>query len=116
MGKGWRIRMNVIMEYKWIILFALEIVAWSVTVFMFYARYRMQSVLWFKISTVLFAITGVIPQVLLGIANFMMTNEIDLFTSVIVLLIVYGFTLGKKQVKKLDAWAQVKFSRKSDAS
>jgi uncharacterized membrane protein len=108
--------MNTIMEYKWIILFALEIVAWSVTVFMFYARYRMQSVLWFKISTVLFAITGVIPQIILGIANFAMTNEIDFFTIVILLLVVYGFTLGKKQVKKLDAWAQVKFSRKSDAS
>lgn len=108
--------MNTIMEYKWIILFALEIVAWSVTVFMFYARYRMQSILWFKISTVLFAITGVIPQIILGIVNFAMTNEIDFFTIVILLLVVYGFTLGKKQVKKLDAWAQVKFSRKSDAS
>jgi hypothetical protein len=45
-----------------------------------------------------------------------MTNEINFFTIVILLLVAYGLTLEKKQVKKLDAWAQVKFSRKSDAS
>ncbi len=108
--------LNTIMEYKWIILFAMEVVAWFVTIFMFYARYRMQSTRWFKFSTVVFALTGVIPQVILGVINFFVVKEVDAFTSVIIVLLVYGFTLGKKQVKKLDAWAQIKFARKSDVS
>jgi hypothetical protein len=101
------------MQYKWIILIALEVLAWSSTFFMFYARYAMKSDFWFKVSVILFAATGVIPQVLMGIINFIATKELDLFTIVIVVLIVYGFTLGKKKVKQLDAWAQKKFAKKS---
>ncbi|GGH86659.1 hypothetical protein [Pullulanibacillus pueri] len=71
----------------------------------------MQSNFWFKIGTVLFFITGVIPQVTMGIINFIVNREVDIFTVVIVLLIIYGATIGKKQVRKLDAWAQKKFQR-----
>ncbi|MBM7683342.1 hypothetical protein JOD43_003522 [Pullulanibacillus pueri] len=85
--------------------------AWSSTFFLFYARYGLQSNFWFKIGTVLFFITGVIPQVTMGIINFIVNREVDIFTVVIVLLIIYGATIGKKQVRKLDAWAQKKFQR-----
>ena len=102
---------NFIMENKWSILLVLEFFAWSVTTFMFYARYKMQSQFWFKVASIILILTGVIPQVLLGVENFVATKEIDLFTLVIVLLIVYGFTIGKKYVQKLDVWAQKKFSK-----
>ncbi len=102
---------NLIMENKWAILLILEIFAWSATIFMLYARYKMQSQFWFKVASVIFMLTGVIPQVLLGVINFVVTKEIDLFTLVIVLLIIYGVTIGKKHIQKLDAWAQEKFSR-----
>lgn len=104
--------MELIIEYKWILLITLEVFAWAATFFMFYARYKIQSRLWFQVASVIFALTGVIPQVLLGIVNYVITKELDLFTLVILLLVVYGFTIGKQQVKKLDAWAQRKFSRK----
>jgi len=102
---------NLIMENKWAILLILEVFAWSATFFMLYARYKMQSPFWFKIASALLVLTGVIPQVFLGVVNFVATKEIDLFTIVIVLLIIYGLTIGKKHVKKLDSWAQKKFSR-----
>jgi len=102
---------NLIMENKWTLLLILEFFAWSATFFMFYARYKMQSQFWFKIASAILVLTGVIPQVLLGVVNFVATKEIDLFTLVIVLLIIYGLTIGKKHVKKLDSWAQKKFSR-----
>ncbi|WP_027416291.1 hypothetical protein [Aneurinibacillus terranovensis] len=103
--------MNFLMEYKWAILAVLEVLAWSATFFMFYARYRMKSKVWFRVSVVLLAITGVIPQVVMGIINFVMMKKLDLFTLVIVLLILYGSTIGKKQVKKLDVWVQSRFSK-----
>jgi len=102
---------NLIMGNKWAILLILEFFAWSATFFMFYARYKMQSQFWFKVASTILVLTGVIPQVLLGVVNFFATKEIDLFTLVIVLLIIYGLTIGKKHLKKLDVWAQKKFSR-----
>ncbi|MGI6091895.1 MAG: hypothetical protein GX348_05345 [Veillonellaceae bacterium] len=100
---------NLIMENKWAILFILEILAWSATFLMLYARYKMHSQFWFKVASVILVLTGVIPQVLLGVVNFVATKEIDLFTSVIVLLIIYGLTIGRKHVQKLDSWAKKKF-------
>ncbi|MGG1398007.1 hypothetical protein ABE288_09320 [Bacillus salipaludis] len=104
--------MDFLLENKWVILVSLEVLAWSSTFFLLYARYGLQSSFWFKVATVLFALTGVIPQVLMGIINFIATRKVDLFTLIIVLLILYGFTLGKGHVKKLDTWAQAKFSKR----
>jgi hypothetical protein len=105
--------MNFLLQNKWAILAAFEVLAWSSTFFMFYARYGMKSAFWFKVSLVLLAITGVIPQVIMGIINFIGTRQLDIFTLVIVLLILYGATIGKKHVKKLDSWAQSKFGTKA---
>ncbi|HET7628019.1 MAG TPA: hypothetical protein VFK44_06470 [Bacillales bacterium] len=102
--------MEVFMQYKWWILAGFEVLAWSSTFFMFYARYGMRSDRWFKFGVAAFAVTGVIPQVLMGTLNFIMSHQIDWFTLVIVLLIVYGFTFGKKEVRKIDGWMQRKFS------
>lgn len=106
--------MNFLVENKWVILVSLEVLAWSATFFLLYARYGLKSNFWFKIATVLVVITGVIPQVSMGIINFISTKKIDLFTLIIVLLIIYGLTIGKKHIKKLDTWAQAKFSKKEN--
>jgi uncharacterized membrane protein len=103
--------MTFLVDNKWFILIGFELLAWTSTFFLFYARYRLQSNFWFKVGTVLFAITGVIPQVLMGIINFIIQRQVDIFTLVIILLIIYGATIGKKQVKKLDTWAQKKFKK-----
>ncbi|WP_371373709.1 hypothetical protein [Sporomusa aerivorans] len=100
---------NFIMANKWAILLILEIFAWSFTVFMFYARYKMQSSFWFKLASAMLVLTGVIPQVLLGVLNFAATKEMDLFSLVLVLLILYGCTIGRKHVQKLDSWVQKNF-------
>lgn len=101
------------LQYKWVILASLEVLAWAATFFMFYARYGMRSNRWFRVSVVLLAITGVIPQVIIGVLNFIANRELDVFTIAIVLLILYGTTIGKKHVKKLDAWAEKKFAKKT---
>lgn len=106
--------MNFLLENKWMILVSLEVLAWLSTFFLLYARYGMKSSIWFKVATVLFAVTGVIPQVTMGVINFIATRKLDVFTLIIVLLLVYGFTIGKGHVKKLDAWAQLKFSNEKE--
>jgi hypothetical protein len=106
--------LEFLVEHKWAILVGLEVLAWLSTFFLLYARYRLKSSFWFKVATVLVALTGVIPQVLMGVFNFIATKKVDVFTLIIVLLILYGFTFGKNHVKKLDTWAQKKFSTKQN--
>lgn len=105
--------MNLVVANKWLILMVLEILAWVATLFLLYARYQLKSKIWFRVATGLVLVTGVIPQVTLGIVNYTATQEVDLFTLVIVVLIIYGMTLGKKQIKQLDAWVQKKLSDQS---
>lgn len=107
--------MNIVIANKWLILMLLEVLAWAATLFLLYARYKQKSKIGFRVATGLVILTGIIPQVILGIINYSATQEVDLFTLVIVLLIIYGMTLGKKQIKQLDAWAQKKLSDHSSA-
>ena len=101
-----------IVENKWLILLVLEVFAWSATFFMLYARYKMHSDFWFKAASAMLIMTGFVPQILLGVINFIDSKELDLFTLVLVLLVVYGGTVGKKHVQKLDDWARTKFSNR----
>lgn len=103
--------MEFISENKWVILIVLEILAWSSIFFMLYARYRLRSKQLFKLGTILTVMTGIFPQVTLGIINMVTLKKMDTFTVVILLLIIYGFTLGKRHVKEMDQWAQKKFGK-----
>ena len=104
--------LEAILDYRWQLLGIFEVLAWTVTFLLFYVRYRLQSLRWFRILSVLFFCTGVIPLVSLGLVNFYQQGEVDGFTLVIVLLLLYGATLGRRQVWKLDRWAKRRFSPK----
>ncbi|BBH21500.1 hypothetical protein Back11_28450 [Paenibacillus baekrokdamisoli] len=105
--------MDFILQNKWFILLTLEVLAWLATFFMMYARYRLGSTALFRAGAILTVLTGVIPQVVLGIINLIVEHTFDLFTFIIILFIIYGLTLGRKQIKKLDVWAQRKLSKKN---
>lgn len=100
---------SLILENKWLILLVLEALAWLSTLFAAYARYRLQSRLWFRVGSALVVATGVIPQTLMGIFNYLAHREIDLFTVVLAVLIVYGCTAGRGHVRRFDAWAKRRF-------
>lgn len=104
--------MSDFLVYKWIILLLIEVVAWSATFFMLYARYRLTNPVWFKLGVVVTVLTGVLPQIAMGVANYYLLGELDMFSIVIVLLIVYGFTIGKSHMRRLDAWMFAKYGGK----
>ncbi len=104
--------MELILVHKWMVLLGLEVLAWSSTFFMLYARYKLRSAPLFKAGVFLTICTGVIPQCLLGIYNFYTYRTLDYFTLVILLLIIYFSTLGKKHVQKLDIYMHKKYSEK----
>jgi hypothetical protein len=100
-----------LLEYKWIILFIVEVFAWVSTFMMFYLRYFLRNRLFFKISAIFAVLTGIIPQLYLMIANIIKTREIGFFEVVVTCLVIYGFTIGKRHIKRIDNWIQEKSKR-----
>lgn len=97
-----------ILDYKWIFLCLLEVTAWSITFFGIYARYKIKSEKGVRIAAILFFFTGVFPQIILGILNFIINKKIDVFTLVVVGVLLYGATVGRKQIQKIDRWIKRK--------
>lgn len=93
---------RAVLVNKWLILLIFEILAWVSTFLMFYTRYFLKSKTLFIFATILGTTTGVIPQISLGVLNFINEKKIDAFLIVILLLILFSCTFGKKLVKKLD--------------
>lgn len=103
--------MDFIIENRWWLLLFFEVLAWIATIFMLFARYKLQSQSLFKWGVVLTVLTGVVPHVTLGIVNYIESRRVDVYTVVIVGLIIYGLTLGKKDIQRLDAWAKQYFAK-----
>lgn len=95
-----------VLAYKWFILLGLEVLAWSATIWMVYARYRQRSQRLFRVAALMVMVTGVVPQLGLGVLNYIESGQVDAFSLVILLLFGYGATLGRRQVQRLDGWAR----------
>lgn len=94
--------MEFISEHKWQLLIGLETTAWIFTFLMFYTRYWLKSKTLFNITTTIAVITGWFPHISLAILDFYQTRKITIFELFIVVLLLYGFTLGKKHISMLD--------------
>jgi hypothetical protein len=94
--------LEVFIHYKWYLLLVAEILAWTSTFSMFVARYWWESRLGFWVSFVLSLVTGIGIQLSIALIHVFKGGTIGIFEIVVVLLILYGCTYGKKHVKILD--------------
>jgi hypothetical protein len=91
------------MEIKWILAIGLEAAFWIMLAAFLVLRYRygMEGV------TRLFVI-GVVVDTLgllgLGVWDFATTGSVNAYTLFIAALLLYALTLGKGDMKRLDAW------------
>jgi hypothetical protein len=102
----------VFLQYKWFILVLAEFLAWLTTFSMFLARYWWESRPVFWISFILSMVTGIGIQLSIAVVNIFKGQGLGLFEIVIAVLVIYGFTYGKKHVHALDrkvmTWARKK--------
>lgn len=109
---------GIILNNKWIILIASELIAWFLLFLMGYFRYWKSSKIGFTVSTVLSVCFGYIPH--FGIPILMCIEEGNLgalysskeallFDLLIISLILFGITKGKQLVIKIDSHFQEKF-------
>ncbi|PSL40785.1 hypothetical protein B0H99_104247 [Planomicrobium soli] len=100
---------DLLLAHKWTILISCDIVAWSATFYMFYARYWLESKIRVLISFSISTGLGYTPHVVLGVLNFLERKSIDFFTLFLLSMFLFGITIGKKYImiidRKIQAWA-----------
>jgi hypothetical protein len=100
------------MEIKWILAIALEATFWIMLAAFLVLRYRygVEGV------TRLFVIGVVLDTagfVALGAWDYASTGHLNAYTLVIAGLVLYGLTLGKRDMRRLDAWMRRRFARRA---
>jgi hypothetical protein len=91
------------MEIKWVLAIGLEAAFWIMLAAFLVLRYRFEM----EGVTRLFVVGVVLDTlglVALGVWDFAVTGEVSTYTMVIAGLLIYALTLGKRDMKRLDAW------------
>lgn len=99
--------LKLVSEYRWVFFIITESVFWVSLVGFFITRY------WFGMTkfSVLAAVMIVANELIifgLGVADFVATGQLSRYQVVIVIILIYTFTYGKHDFKKLDAFIERK--------
>ncbi len=97
------------MELKWILAIALEAAFWGLFLAFLLLRYRYGR----DGASVAVLVAIVVDHVaLLGLAawDYVDSGHVNAYTLAILGLLVYALTLGKRDMKRVDAWAKRRFS------
>lgn len=97
--------MDFILENKWLFLIAGEIVFWvSILTFLimrYWFKFKKASVLFFAIF-----ILNDLWIATIGFMDYMETGKFSIYQIIVIIFIIYAFTYGKSDFKKLDAFIQ----------
>jgi hypothetical protein len=101
------------MELKWVVLIALEALAWALTLGFVVLRY------WFRqerasLVALVAMVVDTFAIAVLGLVDWLRTGELSIFQIVIAGLIVYALTLGREDARRLDRWLGERISRWRD--
>ncbi len=102
------------MDLKWMLAIACEAAFWTLFVTFGLLRYRFGR----ERASVFVLVAIVLDHVALlalGVWDYVDTGHVSTFTVLIIALLVYALTLGKRDMKRVDAWAKRRFSRRSRA-
>jgi hypothetical protein len=91
------------MELKWILAIGFEVAFWAMLAAFLVLRYRygMEGITRVFVIGVVLDTAGILA---LGIWDFAETGTVSSYTLLIVALIVYSLTFGKKDMRRLDRW------------
>jgi hypothetical protein len=93
------------MELKWILAIGLEAAFWIMLAAFLVLRYRygMEGITRLFVIGVAIDTAGLLA---LAVWDFASTGNVSTYTIFIGAILVYAFTLGKKDMKRLDAWME----------
>ena len=102
--------LSIILDFKWHILLISEIVGWTLTAFLVFSRYYLQSKIFTWLSVILLAILDYLPAIVLPIMDAIYINDFKewlyngglLFNLSIIGLFIISIILGKKYLIIID--------------
>ncbi|ASV67932.1 hypothetical protein MKX67_22165 [Cytobacillus sp. FSL W7-1323] len=99
--------MDFILDHKWEFFIAAEVIFWISILSFLILRY------WFKLNKLSFLFFGIFIVndlwiATMGFMDYMRTGEFTSYQVVILIVIVYAFTYGKSDFRKLDRFIQKK--------
>ncbi|MDL4841226.1 hypothetical protein [Aquibacillus rhizosphaerae] len=92
---------DFILQYKWVFFITGEIVFWLTIIGFLIARYLFNIEKWSKYFIVIWLLSDV-GLLFIGILDYRNTGRFDTFQVIITVFLIYAFTFGKKDFKKLD--------------
>ena len=97
------------MEIKWILAIALEATFWIMLAAFLVLRYRygMEGITRLFVIGVAIDTAGLLA---LAVWDFAANGNVSTYTIFIGALLIYAFTAGKKDMKRLDAWMERKLA------
>ncbi|QKG84488.1 hypothetical protein GXN76_08370 [Kroppenstedtia pulmonis] len=101
---------SFVTEYRWLLLIYAELIFWGSLITFFILRY------WYNIRSasyisIIVIIANEIFMFSLGLIEYLETGRISTYQSIIFVAIIYSLTLGKKDIKRLDAYFQRKIQQ-----
>jgi hypothetical protein len=98
------------MELKWILLIAMETLAWILTAGFVVLRY------WFRqerasMVALVAMIVDTFGILVLGVVDWLQTGRFSAYQIVVAALLVYALTLGREDARRLDRWLGARVSR-----
>jgi hypothetical protein len=98
------------MELKWILLIALEALAWVFTLGFVVLRY------WFRrerasIAALVAMIVDTFAIFVLGTVDWIQSGELSVYQIAVAALLVYALTIGREDARRVDRWLGARVSR-----
>jgi hypothetical protein len=102
------------MELKWILAAGAEATFWTLLLAFLLVRYR-YGLDGASIAVLVAILLDHVVILGLGVWDYTETRRVSPYTVAIVALLVYAFTFGKRDVKRMDGWARRRFSPRRPA-
>jgi hypothetical protein len=97
-------------ELKWILAIACEAAFWTLFLAFLLLRYRYGRD-GASIAVLVAIIVDHVALLSLAAWDFAETGHVNLFTLAILALLAYALTAGRRDMRRVDAWAKQRFSR-----
>lgn len=94
---------DLVSEFKWLFLIIGEVVFWVSISGFFILRYIYNQEKSSKYFILIWLLSD-LWLLVIGILDYRNTGEFDTFQIIIIIFLLYAFTFGKNDIKKLDRW------------
>ena|SRR5215207_1236199 len=103
--------MDLLMEYKWVLLVGAEAWFWVLSGAFLVLRYW-AGLIWLSVVFLILDVADNLVILGLGVLDYLYTGEFATYQFAIAAVLLYGVTLGKRDFARLDAYLKRKITQR----